>query len=272
MSWPRSFAMSGRSIDRASLDCDCKFNPLALGQIQDGADRPRADALAPHAQAVIEHANAAGISLPTATLMNHLGVLLWAKALYAEAEPFIRRALAINKKSYGPDHPNVAMDLNILALLLRDTNRLSEGEPLIRRALAIDEKSYGPHHPDVARDLNNLAELLRATDRLSEAEPLYRRALAISEKSYGPHHPNVATRLNNLAGLPRATNRLSEAEPLIRRALAIFQKSYGADHRAMDSGAARNPQDPTTWGKVRRNEPCPCGSGKRYKHCHGSLV
>jgi preprotein translocase subunit SecA len=31
----------------------------------------------------------------------------------------------------------------------------------------------------------------------------------------------------------------------------------------------RNPKDPTTWGKVGRNEACPCGSGKKYKHCHG---
>jgi preprotein translocase subunit SecA len=33
--------------------------------------------------------------------------------------------------------------------------------------------------------------------------------------------------------------------------------------------SARNAQDPTTWGKVGRNEPCPCGSGKKFKHCHG---
>lgn len=26
-----------------------------------------------------------------------------------------------------------------------------------------------------------------------------------------------------------------------------------------------------TWGRVARNEPCPCGSGKKYKHCHGVL-
>lgn len=30
--------------------------------------------------------------------------------------------------------------------------------------------------------------------------------------------------------------------------------------------------DPTTWGKVSRNEPCPCGSGEKYKHCHGKLA
>ncbi|MGF0539691.1 preprotein translocase subunit SecA [Agrobacterium sp. ES01] len=32
----------------------------------------------------------------------------------------------------------------------------------------------------------------------------------------------------------------------------------------------RNAQDPETWGRVGRNEPCPCGSGKKYKHCHGA--
>jgi preprotein translocase subunit SecA len=31
----------------------------------------------------------------------------------------------------------------------------------------------------------------------------------------------------------------------------------------------RRPNDPSSWGKVGRNEACPCGSGKKYKHCHG---
>ncbi len=32
----------------------------------------------------------------------------------------------------------------------------------------------------------------------------------------------------------------------------------------------RDPLDPKTWGNVGRNEPCPCGSGKKFKQCHGS--
>ncbi|HVB90370.1 MAG TPA: preprotein translocase subunit SecA, partial [Beijerinckiaceae bacterium] len=36
--------------------------------------------------------------------------------------------------------------------------------------------------------------------------------------------------------------------------------------------AGRDPADPSTWGKVGRNEPCPCGSGRKYKHCHGALA
>ena len=33
-----------------------------------------------------------------------------------------------------------------------------------------------------------------------------------------------------------------------------------------------DPNDPATWGKVARNAACPCGSGKKYKHCHGKLA
>ncbi len=36
--------------------------------------------------------------------------------------------------------------------------------------------------------------------------------------------------------------------------------------------AERDPANPTTWGKVGRNEDCPCGSGRKFKHCHGKLA
>jgi preprotein translocase subunit SecA len=35
--------------------------------------------------------------------------------------------------------------------------------------------------------------------------------------------------------------------------------------------AAKDPNDPASWGKVSRNAPCPCGSGKKFKHCHGRV-
>jgi preprotein translocase subunit SecA len=40
----------------------------------------------------------------------------------------------------------------------------------------------------------------------------------------------------------------------------------------MERAAERNPSDPASWGKVGRNETCPCGSGKKYKHCHGRFA
>jgi tetratricopeptide (TPR) repeat protein len=138
----------------------------------------------------------------------------------SEAEPLCRRALAISEKSYGPDHPTVAIRLNNLAELLRATNGLSEAEPLYRRALAIDEKSYGPDHPEVATDLNALAQLLRATNRLSEAEPLYRRAVGILAqfmRATGHRHPNFeAARANYAVALTELGRSEAEVEDALR--------------------------------------------------------
>ncbi|MGA7788386.1 MAG: preprotein translocase subunit SecA [Xanthobacteraceae bacterium] len=45
-----------------------------------------------------------------------------------------------------------------------------------------------------------------------------------------------------------------------------------AAQASAEPALARNPQDPQSWGKVGRNEPCPCGSGRKFKHCHGKYV
>ena len=192
-----------------------------VGDCSDAKNWPILDPLASHALTVARYADEREIAAPTARLFNDVGVLLYAKADYTEAERFQRRALTIDEKSSAPDHPDIAIRLNNLAQLLQKTNRLSEAEPLIRRALAIDENSYGPDHANVARDLHNLASLLQDTNRLAEAEPLKRRALAIHETIYGSDHPKVATSLSALANLLQNTNCLTEAEPLMRRALAI---------------------------------------------------
>ncbi len=39
-----------------------------------------------------------------------------------------------------------------------------------------------------------------------------------------------------------------------------------------NAAANRDADDPESWGKVGRNEACPCGSGKKFKHCHGQFV
>jgi preprotein translocase subunit SecA len=51
-----------------------------------------------------------------------------------------------------------------------------------------------------------------------------------------------------------------EMAPALAPALAGNGNGMQADRKA---------NDPSSWGKVGRNEPCPCGSGKKYKHCHG---
>jgi tetratricopeptide (TPR) repeat protein len=197
------------------------------GNTIDVRNWPRLDPLAPHANAVARHADDAGIPDPTAGLMDQLGLLFDAKALHSQAEPLMRRALAITEASLGADHPTVSIRLNNLAQLLRATDRFAEAEPLLRRALVIDENSFGRDHPKIAPSLKNLAQLLKATNRLGEAEPLMFRAWAIDEKNLGPNHPDVASDLGNLAQLLQATGRFTECEPLMRHVLAITEASLG---------------------------------------------
>ncbi len=145
----------------------------------------------------------------------------------SEAERLYRRALAIDEQTFGPDHPQLATDLNNLAMLLKDTNRFSGTEPLFRRIVQILEKfeqDTGHRHTNYATALDNLALLLTATNRVSEAERLYRRALAIDEQTFGPDNPKIALDLNNLAMLLKDTDRRSDAEPLFRRIVRIYEK------------------------------------------------
>lgn len=113
--------------------------------------------LAPHVRAVAQHADAFGIVKPTKRLINQTGLLLWEKALHSQAEPLMRRILAIDKASFGVQHRKVAIRLNNLAQLLKVTNRLAEADPLMHRALTIDNTSFGAQYPNVAVDLDNLA-------------------------------------------------------------------------------------------------------------------
>ena len=62
-------------------------------------------------------------------------------------------------------------------------------------------------------------------------------------------------------------------EPELPEMQAVHANPYtGENEFAAVDPTARDPNDPTSWGKVGRNEACPCGSGKKFKHCHGRFA
>jgi preprotein translocase subunit SecA len=74
---------------------------------------------------------------------------------------------------------------------------------------------------------------------------------------------------------PPASDLMPE-DPEMGRLLAQHPLPEGMEMRdaaASPTQAARkrgvDPADPTTWVNVPRNANCPCGSGKKFKHCHG---
>ncbi|MBO0763949.1 MAG: SEC-C domain-containing protein [Hyphomicrobiaceae bacterium] len=77
------------------------------------------------------------------------------------------------------------------------------------------------------------------------------------------HHPDPFTGEDELALADAALFAGGRDAP---SAAAAERRAPLQTRRAV---GAINPKDPATWGKVARNSPCPCGSGKKYKHCHG---
>ena len=165
-----------------------------------------------------------------AEYLNMQGRALFDAGDYRDAEGPFTQALALREQALGPEHPDVALSLNNLALLYKTEGRYAKAEPLYQRSLAIREKILGPEHPNVAQSLNNLAALYYAQGQYAEAEPLYQRSLAILEKVLSHEHPDVAQSLNNLASLYYSQGQYGKAEPLYKRALAIWEQALGPEH------------------------------------------
>jgi preprotein translocase subunit SecA len=69
-----------------------------------------------------------------------------------------------------------------------------------------------------------------------------------------------------------AQQRAAEAEQVEKTAVKAEPAAVavGSSAAAGVALAGFDPQDRATWGNPSRNDPCPCGSGKRFKHCHGA--
>jgi preprotein translocase subunit SecA len=83
------------------------------------------------------------------------------------------------------------------------------------------------------------------------------------------HHINATT------GFDEFDPELAMADAAIAgaraRRFAAPEPEKRAPVQVRKGDAGVDPKDPTTWGRVSRNAPCPCGSGKKYKHCHGNI-
>ncbi|MGA1209748.1 MAG: preprotein translocase subunit SecA, partial [Gemmobacter sp.] len=77
------------------------------------------------------------------------------------------------------------------------------------------------------------------------------------------------------------TQKLSLIRPMTAEEQAALRRQFEAQQTALAAAAAPPPPpepaptpdfdetNPATWGDPGRNDPCPCGSGKKFKHCHG---
>ena len=140
-----------------------------------------------------------------------------------EAEPLLRRAVAIREAATGPDHPSVAEGLQFLSAELARQQRFTEAEALARRALELSERTLGPRHRLVTDSrMPHLADVLNQAGRHAEADSVFRTALRQTQGSItlGEMH-RVYGRM-----LLRRRDYVG-AEQQLLQSLSVIERVYG---------------------------------------------
>ncbi len=202
-----------------------------------------------------------------------LPVLEWGKEegiAEPEIEERIRQAadrkMAEKAANYGPEvMRNVEKGL-LLQILDQDWKEHLLTLDHLRQGISL--RAYGQRDP------------LR--EYQSEAFELFNGFLGRLRERVTQHLAHVELRLAPPDGAlqppPQRPMRESRAAPEMVGAAAGAgddgaAPAASAPRRAAAAGGAAVPaaDDPASWGKVPRNAPCPCGSGKKFKHCHGAV-
>ncbi|MCH9649592.1 MAG: serine/threonine-protein kinase [Deltaproteobacteria bacterium] len=170
-----------------------------------------------------------GASRILASGLDDYAISLARRGQTDQAEDFYREALEILRGLYGGDHPEVALSLNNLGLLLKESD-VEAAEELFREAEQMQRRLYPEGHLHLATTLSNLGLSLDQAGRLEESEAFYLEALEMQRKAYHGDHPRLATTLNNLAALYLDQGRREEAEDLYRQSLAMRQRTLGERH------------------------------------------
>ena len=147
-----------------------------------------------------------------------------------EARVALDRALTMMIEQRGAEHPDVAVLLNNLGALARETEQLDEARSLFERALALEQASLGPGHPQVATTLTNLGNIALLQGKYDEAGGLHRRALDVARAAFGTDHLTTALVLGNLANLAHAEGKRDEARAYDQQVLEIRERVLGPDH------------------------------------------
>ncbi len=166
-----------------------------------------------------------------AEAIEELGMSLFYQGKYEEAEPLVQEALELRRKILGSEpHPDLAENMNTLALVLQMLGRIDETQQLYEQALAMNRQLYGEKHPNIALALNNLADLYLDRDELDKAEEMYQQALVMQRELFGQEHPEVALVMNNLAYVYYYRGDMPEALDAMRTTVRLKKAVLGEEH------------------------------------------
>lgn len=127
-------------------------------------------------------------------------------------------------------------------------------------------RAYGQRDPLNEYKQEAFALFESMLERLRETVSLRMARIQISYDN-----PDEVMRMKQQQRMYEGRGNTDSAEAIRARKASGYQPQV-LPLRSNVNPDERDPANPETWGKVMRNEACPCGSGKKFKHCHGTLV
>lgn len=137
------------------------------------------------------------------TQINLFSFYLGKRNRFKEAEVLCKRALDIREKCLGTLHPDVAKQLNNLALLCQNQGKYDEVESYYKRAIEIYTKTLGIDDPNVAKTKNNLASAYLKQQKYKEAELIYKDVLTRAQEKELANKPppsSISSQKENQSG------------------------------------------------------------------------
>ena len=221
-----------------------------------------------------------GLDLPVAEWATEDGI--------AEAEMHTRISDALEARMsekverYGPEIMRLAEKSLLLQILDRQWKDHLLSLDHLRQGISL--RAYGQRDPlnEYKREAFDMFEGMLANLRERVTTVMSHLELRVSSPDEIPterpaQEAHESREDPALAGTGDAPPPALEGGGLVPGMMPVPVPAAPGGHAAADHpSTVRNPEldpnDPATWGKTGRNVACPCGSGKKYKHCHGKMV
>jgi len=149
---------------------------------------------------------------------------------YPEAEHLYLRALFAREQALGPNHPDIAHTLDLLASLYKTHHKFEGAEELYQRTLKLRRNALGLYHPDVCLSLVSLLHTYLVQRKFGPAEPMAREWLNIIEETVGADHPEAAAAYTQLADIYGAAGNREKQEEFHKKAMEIRHAALGTEH------------------------------------------
>ena len=175
-------------------------------------------------------ASLAGQPEVQARLMGTMGEVYSSLGLYGQAQPYLEKALATQRRLLGSDNPETLHTIDQLSRDLERQGQFPEAEKLARESLDTRRRTLGPDARNTLASMYQLAAVILVEGHYAEAEKMNREVVDLARRVLGPEHPDTLRYMSNVALAVADQYREAEAEQIYRQLFDMQRHVLGPEH------------------------------------------